>query len=170
MLCCEHIRADENKSQMILTISILCSLLVTTNAFSPVGGAPRAATAMQRLRGGTPVAAEEAIAIVVDAEIEPSRVEEFLKVMEADCKGSREEPGCLRFDVIRDMSNPNRFFFYEAYVSAAAVDEHKAQPHFKLWSDFKESGGVVKSVSSKASVVGEWGFQGGVSKGRKVAF
>ena len=29
------------------------------------------------------------------------------------------------------------------YKDAAAVDVHKATPHFKVWSDFKESGGVV---------------------------
>lgn len=115
-----------------------------------------------RLRGGAPPLArmavsEDAIAIVVDAEIEPDRVEEFLKVIEEDAKGSREEPGCLRFDVIR--ASDTRFFFYEAYVDAAAVDTHKAQPHFKLWSDFKESGGVVSSVSSKGKFLGDWSFQ-----------
>ena len=99
----------------------------------------------------------EAIGIVVDAEIEPSRVDEFLKVIEADAVGSRAEPGCLRFDVLR--ASETRFFFYEAYESAEAVDVHKAQPHFKLWSDFKASGGVVSSVSSKATFPGDWGFQ-----------
>ena len=98
----------------------------------------------------------KAIGIVVDAEIDPARVDEFLEVMEADAKGSRDEPGCLRFDVLR--ASENRFFFYEVYVDADAVDVHKAQPHFKLWSDFKASGGVIKSVSTKASFPG-WGLQ-----------
>ena len=117
----------------------------------------RSPSTIHRLRGGSPVASEGPIAIVVDVEIEPTHIDEFIKVMEADCKGSREEPGCLRFDVLR--ASETRFFFYEAYTNAAAVDEHKAQPHFKLWSDFKASGGVKSSVSTKASVVGDWGFQ-----------
>ena len=58
-------------------------------------------TSIRRLRGGAPLPIMSAIAVVVDAEIEPSRVDEFLKVMEADVKGSREEPGCLRFDVVQ---------------------------------------------------------------------
>ena len=104
------------------------------------------------------MASQPGIAIVVDAEIVPDRVEEFLKVIEEDAKGSRDEPGCLRFDVLRDNDNPNRFFFYEAYIDTAAVDEHKAMPHFKLWSDFKASGGCT-SVSTKTTPLGDWGFQ-----------
>ena len=116
--------------------------------------------ALQRLRGGKPprmAVTADAIGIVVDAEIEPERIDEFLKVIEEDVAGSRKEEGCLRFDVLR--ASETRFFFYEAYVDAAAVDMHKAQPHFKLWSDFKASGGVKSSVSTKGSFA-EWGFQG----------
>ena len=36
---------------------------------------------------------------------------------------------------------------------AAAVDVHKATPHFKVWSDFKESGGVVSQVSAKYDAI-----------------
>ena len=58
--------------------------------------------------------ASNAIAIVVDVEIEPNRVDEFLEVMKVDAEGSRTEEGCLRFDLLRDQENPCRFFFYEA--------------------------------------------------------
>jgi quinol monooxygenase YgiN len=87
--------------------------------------------------------------IVVDAEIHPDRIDEFLKVMEEDAAGSRAEPGCIRFDVVQNMEQKNKFMFYEVYKDTEAVDFHKKQPHFKLWTDFKESGGVVKSVSHK---------------------
>ena len=92
------------------------------------------------------------IAIVVDVEIKPETREEFLKVMEIDAVGSRAEEGCLRFDVLCDQSNPNRFFFYEVYKDAEAVAVHKEMPHFKAWSDFKASGGVISSVSTKADM------------------
>lgn len=39
--------------------------------------------------------------------------------------------------------------FYEVYKDAEAVAFHKEQPHFALWTKFKESGGVVSSVSHK---------------------
>eukprot|EP00962_Isochrysis_galbana_P053743 scaffold25262_cov118-Isochrysis_galbana.AAC.5 len=80
-------------------------------------------------------------------------MEDFLAAMAVDVAGSRQEDGCLRFDLLRDNSNPHKFFFYEVYVDTAAVDVHKATPHFKAWSDFKESGGVVSQTSSKCDAL-----------------
>uniref|UniRef100_A0A7S2RH64 ABM domain-containing protein n=1 Tax=Rhizochromulina marina TaxID=1034831 RepID=A0A7S2RH64_9STRA len=93
------------------------------------------------------------VSIVVEALIEETRIDEFLDVIEADAVGSRGEEGCLRFDVIRSQDDPCKFYFYEVYVDAEAVAVHKAQPHFKLWSDFKASGGVASSVSHKGDAI-----------------
>lgn len=87
--------------------------------------------------------------IVVDAEIKEDRMEEFLDLIEKDAVGSRAEPGCLRFDLLQSQENPNKFVFYEVYENLDAVAFHKEQPHFALWTKFKESGGVVNSVSHK---------------------
>ena len=45
---------------------------------------------------------------------------DFLAAMKVDAEGSRQEPGCLRFDVMQDKANPRRFFFYEVTESARA--------------------------------------------------
>ena len=34
------------------------------------------------------------------------------------------EPGTLAFDVIQDEENPNRFYAYESYTDAAALQAH----------------------------------------------
>ena len=116
--------------------------------FSQIAIDPRFDLKIFAMKGGSSLAAEP-FAIVVEAEIVPERVDEFLDVIEKDAAGSRAEPGCLRFDVCRSQDDPCKFFFYEVYTDAAAVAFHKEQPHFKLWTDFKESGGVAKSVSHK---------------------
>ena len=119
---------------LLLRLATLTGAAALT-ALPAVHGRHAAVSGVTRLRGGAPaMAASPAIAIVVDAEIVPDRVDEFLGVIEKDAKGSRDEPGCVRFDVLR--ASETRFLFYEAYVSDEAVDTHKAQPHFKLWSDF----------------------------------
>lgn len=59
----------------------------------------------------------------------------------------------LSTDVTRDQSDPNKFYFYELYKDVDAVMFHKEQPHFALWTAFKESGGVVNSVTKKANGV-----------------
>mmetsp|Transcript_18634 Transcript_18634/g.17943 ORF Transcript_18634/g.17943 Transcript_18634/m.17943 type:complete len:140 (-) Transcript_18634:277-696(-) len=90
---------------------------------------------------------ENPVCVVVEAEIQPDRMDEFLDLIKKDAEGSREEEGCQRFDVLRMKDNPNKFIFYEVYDNVDAVTFHKKQSHFDLWTQFKASGGVVSSVS-----------------------
>ena len=53
------------------------------------------------------------ICLVVSVEIMEDRIDDFLKAIEADAIGSRKESenggGCLRFDVLRDQEQSNKF-------------------------------------------------------------
>mmetsp|Transcript_31149 Transcript_31149/g.75302 ORF Transcript_31149/g.75302 Transcript_31149/m.75302 type:complete len:99 (+) Transcript_31149:379-675(+) len=91
------------------------------------------------------------ICIVVEAEIKEDRMDEFLDMIEKNALGSRAEPGCTRFDVLQAADASNKFFFYEVYDNADDIANHKEQNHYKAWVAFKESGGVISSVSKKAS-------------------
>lgn len=121
------------------------------------------------------------VSVLVNVEVKPERLDEFLDVMRKDAEGSRTEPGCLRFDVLQDQENPCKFVFYEVYKNAEAAAAHRDYPHFKLWTDFKvcatgepasatclllppadplffwQADGVVSSVSSKPKFT-PWGF------------
>jgi autoinducer 2-degrading protein len=102
-----------------------------------------------RARMAASSSSESPFCIVVEAEIEPDRMGEFLAMIQANAEGSRKEPECLRFDVIRSQDAQNKFFFYEIYKNPDSINHHKAQSHYKAWIDFKESGGVLKSVTHK---------------------
>ena len=43
---------------------------------------------------------------------------------------SRKEPGCLMYQVHRHKTEPRRFFIYEQYKDDAALEAHRAAPHF----------------------------------------
>src|SRR5580700_2404272 len=43
---------------------------------------------------------------------------------------SRKEPGCLMYQVHRHKTEPRRFFIYEQYKDDAALEAHRASPHF----------------------------------------
>jgi quinol monooxygenase YgiN len=111
-------------------------------------------------RASTKLSAGYPYALIVTVEIKPERIVEFLKVIEEDAIGSREREngGCLRFDVMRSQSQPNQFVFYEVYKDEAAALRHKEMPHFKLWTDFKTSGGVLSQsvVRADAIFAGKW--------------
>ena len=44
---------------------------------------------------------------------------------------SVKEPGVVRFEVGRSTDDPNVFVLWEVYRDQAAVEAHKASPHFK---------------------------------------
>jgi (4S)-4-hydroxy-5-phosphonooxypentane-2,3-dione isomerase len=50
----------------------------------------------------------------------------FSKLTEA----SRQEPGCLMYQVHRHKTDPRRFFIYEQYKDDASLEAHRATPHF----------------------------------------
>jgi quinol monooxygenase YgiN len=50
----------------------------------------------------------------------------FSKLSEA----SRQEPGCVMYIVHRHKTDPRRFFIYEQYKDDAALEAHRAAPHF----------------------------------------
>ena len=43
---------------------------------------------------------------------------------------SRKEPGCAMYQVHRHRTEPRRFFVYEQYRDDAALEAHRAAPHF----------------------------------------
>jgi autoinducer 2-degrading protein len=70
------------------------------------------------------------IALFARILVKPDCVDRFLRYLEADVKGSLEEPGCLRFDVLRDPGSPNTFYLYEVYEDDEAYERHKVTPYF----------------------------------------
>ena len=73
-------------------------------------------------------------ALVVPLKVKPEMREKFLAAAEEDSICSvRDEPGCLRFDVLQDNTDPNKFFFYEVYRDESAVEAHRAAPHYARW-------------------------------------
>ena len=74
------------------------------------------------------------VIMIVECNVKPEKRDEFLKVIEHDAEHSEhDEPGCLRFDVLNDLEDPNKFFFYEVYRDEAAFKAHQASAHYPRW-------------------------------------
>jgi len=74
------------------------------------------------------------IAIWVKVKVKPEGRDKFLKAIEVDALGSEnDEPGCARFNVLQDGSDPNTYYFYEVYRDEAALEAHRAAPHYAVW-------------------------------------
>ena len=73
-------------------------------------------------------------ALVVTLKVKPEMREKFLTAAQDDSICSvRDEQGCLRFDVLQDNTDPNKFFFYEVYLDENAVKAHQASAHYARW-------------------------------------
>ena len=95
----------------------------------------------------------DSVVVFVTVTVPSDKDEEFNKVMAADVAGSRAEPGCLRFDLVKGEKTDKGtvYHFYEAYKDAEAAAFHKEQPHYKLWADFKAAN--MDTVGASQSVV-----------------
>ena len=69
------------------------------------------------------------LAIVATAEIAPGRMDEVLPLLAAHRERClREEPGTLRFEILRPRDNGATLLFYEVYTDDAAFKEHWEGP------------------------------------------
>jgi quinol monooxygenase YgiN len=76
------------------------------------------------------------ISLFVKIRIKPEHRDTFLKAIEVDALGSeRDEPGCLRFNVLQDEADEDVYYFYEVYKDEAAVEAHRAAPHYAVWRE-----------------------------------
>ena len=74
------------------------------------------------------------LAMWVKVRVKPDARDRFLKAIEVDALGSeRDELGCMRFNVLQDGQDQNVYYFYEVYRDAAALEAHRAAPHYAVW-------------------------------------
>lgn len=77
------------------------------------------------------------LVIYVEFEIVPEKVDEFFRLVCINAAASaKDEPGCRKFDVMRDRdpARANIITLYEIYDDDAAFDAHRASPHFAAFS------------------------------------
>ena len=72
--------------------------------------------------------------LVVSLRVRPDNEDQFLAAIEANAAASRrDEPGCRRFDVLRDNADPHHYLLYEMYDDEAAFQAHRQAPQFSVW-------------------------------------
>ena len=60
------------------------------------------------------------------------RVEEILMGL---VQPSRQDKGCILYDLHRDLDNPGVFVFYEAWESREMLEAHLNAPHLLAWRE-----------------------------------
>jgi quinol monooxygenase YgiN len=59
--------------------------------------------------------------------------EEFLELMAAMVRDTRNEPGCLRYDLFAAGGDGTGYHLFEIYADGAALEAHRASPHYQAY-------------------------------------
>jgi quinol monooxygenase YgiN len=71
----------------------------------------------------------------VHVRVKPGAGPAFRDASRANAEASRREPGVVRFDLIADREDPERFVLVEIYRDAQAAASHKETAHYAAWRD-----------------------------------
>ncbi|MGQ9574753.1 MAG: putative quinol monooxygenase [Thermoguttaceae bacterium] len=75
------------------------------------------------------------VVICVHVHVRPEHRESFIQATLENAGQTIHEPGNLRFDVLQQADEPDRFVLYEVYRDEAGADAHKQTPHYARWRD-----------------------------------
>ena len=78
------------------------------------------------------------VKLIARIEAKPGQEALVMEALLALAGPSREEPGCLMYDVCRAKDDPARLYVLEEWESQTDLDEHMQSPHF---ARFLERGG-----------------------------
>lgn len=73
------------------------------------------------------------LVLLVDVRVKPDQRAAFVEACRLNHEGTRREPGNLRWDLLQDEEDPDRFTLYEVYRDAAALEAHQKEPHLLAW-------------------------------------
>ena len=71
----------------------------------------------------------------VHVSVKPEAVEDFSRATLENARASVQEPGILRFDVLRQKDDGTRFLLIEIYRDVEAPARHKETAHYAKWRD-----------------------------------
>ncbi len=77
----------------------------------------------------------QAICVCVHVHVKSEHRGDFLRASLENARATIQEPGNLRFDVLQQADDPDRFILYEVWRDEAGMNAHKETPHYARWRD-----------------------------------
>ncbi|GAB6395561.1 MAG: antibiotic biosynthesis monooxygenase [Bacteroidales bacterium] len=88
-----------------------------------------------------PSASKDGLVIVATVTIHDGYKDELLNAFRDVIAATRQEEGCISYNVYEDVSNPSTLTFIEYWASQSAIDRHNQTAHLQ---------GFVKALEGKA--------------------
>ena len=74
---------------------------------------------------------DTSLRVVARAVARPDKIDELRSVLLPLIEPTRQEPGCIRYEMLQNNSDPTDFTFVEEWESDAALDAHLETDHFR---------------------------------------
>lgn len=78
------------------------------------------------------------LVVVAEGKAKPGKEEELRSRMRGLIAPTRQETGCVQYDLHESIEEPGRFVFFERWTTKAALDQHLQTPHL---TDFAAAAG-----------------------------
>lgn len=92
------------------------------------------------------------LTIVAEFRVSTENRTRFLELCAYDSERSvSDEKGCLRFEAVSPIDDPQTVILVEVYEDEAAFETHLATPHFKVFADGVKDLGVKEISVRKAA-------------------
>jgi len=75
------------------------------------------------------------LVVCVHVHVKAENRDDFIQATLENARATIQEPGNLRFDVLQQADDPDRFILYEAWRDAAGAAAHKETPHYATWRE-----------------------------------
>ena len=73
--------------------------------------------------------AKQVVGVLARIVAKPGSVEHVKSVLLAAVEPTRNEHGCILYDLMQNTTDPTDFTFYEEWTDAAALDAHSTSSH-----------------------------------------
>ena len=94
-------------------------------------------------------ATAQPLCLTVTLRIRQGAEEEASRHLRELARQTRQEPGNLVYNAHRSLEDPQRFLIYELYRDEAALEAHRATPHFAAHA----TGGLYPLVEERNAVL-----------------
>ncbi|MGQ9921856.1 MAG: putative quinol monooxygenase [Desulfobacca sp.] len=71
------------------------------------------------------------LTVVAQIKVRPGQEQKVKEALLALVEPTRQEPGCVQYDLHQSLENPEHFLFYEHWRSRQDLDEHLQKPHIQ---------------------------------------
>lgn len=69
--------------------------------------------------------------VVARITAQPDQVEPLKAVLSELIEPTRQEPGCIQYELLQNLADPTDFTFVETWETEAALDSHLASDHIQ---------------------------------------